>query len=182
MVSNKRTKAVMIDFETLGTRADAAVISLGAVKFDPYSDFIEADGFYRSISIDSNLQAGRSIDESTLIWWMGQSKKARKVFTEQKVTLDTALNDFIDWVGDGSKLEIWSNGASFDIPMLDHSLRTHGADPVFQFWNHRCFRTIKALPQMKNAPKAANMFKHNALMDAHAQALQLQIYFKEMAA
>ncbi|NQW82286.1 MAG: 3'-5' exoribonuclease, partial [Polaromonas sp.] len=63
----------MVDLETLGTVADAVILSIGAVKFDLDSDAIDDDGFYASISIESNQETGRRIQEDTLIWWMGQS-------------------------------------------------------------------------------------------------------------
>ena len=47
-------KNIMIDLETLGNRSDAVILSLGAVKFDLTSGKIDDQGFYASISIDSN--------------------------------------------------------------------------------------------------------------------------------
>ena len=42
-------KHIMIDLETLGTVADAAIMSIGAVRFDLDSDKIDDTGFYASI-------------------------------------------------------------------------------------------------------------------------------------
>ena len=72
-----KTDSVMIDLETLGTVANSIILSIGAVKFDLNSNHIADDGFYASISIDSNLHAGRQLSESTLLWWLDQSKEAQ---------------------------------------------------------------------------------------------------------
>lgn len=169
--------AIMLDHETLSTRSDAVIISIGAVKFDPWSGKMDNAGFYASISVESNLGAGRHISESTMKWWMEQSDEARKVFSEPKISLSEALDSFKDWIGNG-KYEMWSNGADFDIPMLAHAFDTHGVPVPWEFWRSNCFRTIKKLPFAKLAPVVKNPLKHNALQDAVTQAKQLQEYFK----
>ena len=80
-------KHVMIDLETLGTKADSVIISIGAVKFDLDSEQMDDNGFYASVSIDSNLERGRKIDEDTLLWWLQQSTDAQAVFHEPKQPL-----------------------------------------------------------------------------------------------
>lgn len=170
---------IMIDTETLSTRADGVIISIGAVKFDPHSDAIDPLGFYRSISIDSNTDAGRHISEDTLLWWFKQSVEAQAVFSEPKVVLGIALDELAEWV-DHPNYQIWSNGADFDIPMLAHAFHTHGLAAPWKFYNSRCFRTMKNLPFAKNAAKVDNPLKHNALNDAVTQAKQLQQYYKAM--
>lgn len=179
MVKIKRTPAIMLDLETLGTRADSVIISIGAVKFDPYSDFIEDQGFYASVSIDSNTEAGRHIGEDSLLWWLQKSAAAQKVFSEPKVVLSVALDDLAEWF-DHPEYQVWSNGADFDIPMLAHAFHTHGVTAPWKFFNANCFRTIKKLAFAKNAEKVENPLAHNALADAHTQARQLQLYFKSM--
>lgn len=164
-------KHVMLDLETLGTTADAVILSIGAVKFDLDSDKMDDEGFYASVSIDSNLDARRRIDESTLVWWMGQSKEAQTVFTEPKQTLDGALGALADWFGH-NKRYVWSNGASFDIPMLEHAYRGFGWEAPWMFYNSRCVRTYRSLPAADRVTKPVN--DHNALRDAINQARYLQ--------
>ena len=79
---------LMIDLETLGTLADSVVLSVGAVKFDLDSDAVDERGFYGSVSIDSNLEAGRRIEEDTLLWWLKQPVAAQAVFFEDKLPLE----------------------------------------------------------------------------------------------
>lgn len=60
---------IMVDLETLGTTADAVILSIGAVKFDLVSGQIDDEGFYASISVESSLNRKRRISEDTLLWW-----------------------------------------------------------------------------------------------------------------
>lgn len=166
----------MIDLETLGTTADAVIMSIGAVKFDLDSDKIADEGFYASVSVESNLARGRHIDESTLIWWFKQSAEARNVFSESKQTLESALEELSDWF-QHDRWHVWSNGADFDIPMLQHAYRQCGMEVPWKYFNNRCFRTFKNLPQSRYAVVQDAGVKHNALDDAfnqavHAQAIQ----------
>jgi len=167
---------VMVDLETLGNVGDAVILSIGAVKFDIDSDKIDDDGFYASISVDSNLEAKRRIQEDTLIWWMKQSAEAQAVFHEEKQTLGDALDLFADWLGpNADKLCLWANGADFDLAMLQHAYVQHGMEVPWAFWNNRCFRTYKNLPHARQVKFVADGVKHNALTDALNQAKHLQL-------
>ena len=173
------SKHVMLDLETLGTTADAVILSVGAVRFDPDSDAIDDRGFYASVSIDSNLEAGRRISEDTLLWWMRQSEDAQKVFFESKMVLEDALVDFCNWFGDAEF--IWSNGADFDIPMVANALHSFCMQPPWKFYNSRCVRTYKNLPGCRDI-KVVNEAKHNALSDALAQAKLVQAIQRRLKA
>ena len=162
----------MIDLETLGTVASAAILSIGAVKFDLESDKLDDAGFYASVSIESNLDFGRRIQEDTLLWWFKQEAAAQQVFHEPKTTLENALSELRDWVGTGD-YQIWSNGADFDIPMLAHAYSQVGVEVPWKFWNARCFRTYKNLPGARDIRVQAGV-KHNALSDAVSQARTVQ--------
>lgn len=167
-------KHIMIDLETLGTVADACILSIGAVKFDLMSSAIDDQGFYASVSIDSNLDLRRRIQEDTLIWWMKQGPEAQGVFHEPKQTLQNALIEFSDWLGD-SEMHVWSNGADFDLPMMAHAFTQCGMEVPWKFWNSNCFRTYKKLPGAKLIRAAVTGVKHNALSDAYIQAQTAQM-------
>lgn len=166
-------KHIMLDLETLGTAADAVILSIGAVKFDLNSDAMDNEGFYASVSIDSNLEFKRRIQEDTLIWWLKQSPDAQNVFHEAKQSLPSALEELSDWIGN-MDYNVWSNGADFDLPMLSHAYTQVGMEVPWKFWNSNCFRTYKKLPGAKGAVLPGGGVKHNALDDAVSQARSLQ--------
>lgn len=161
---------IMIDMETLGTHADSMIVSIGAVKFT-LDGYIDDRAFYCAIDLDS--QKDRDFSHDTLAWWMRQSDGARAVFQDTiKLTLMNALEELAEFI-DNENYKLWSNGADFDIPILNHALKQHGMKPLVKFWNHSCFRTVKNMfPQV---PKPAyDGVQHNALIDARQQALWLQ--------
>lgn len=162
-------KHIMIDNETLGTTADAVILSIGAVKFDLETGKVSDEAFYRSISIDSNLEYKRRISEDTLLWWFKQEAAAQAVFHEAKEHLSDVLVELSDWIGTGS-YQMWSNGADFDLPMLAHAYTQVGVEIPWKFWNSRCFRTYKNLPGAKDIRVPVPGVKHNALSDAYQQA------------
>jgi len=166
-------KHVMMDCEALGTSADACIISIGAVKFDLESTAMDDAGFYASISVESNLESHRRIQESTLLWWFNQDKAAQQVFHEPKQTLHGALVDLTEWLGEGESF-MWSNGADFDLPMAAHAYTSLCMDVPWAFWRSRCVRTYKNLPGAKDVKLAFDGVEHNALADAVYQAKMVQ--------
>lgn len=170
---------VMVDLEALGTSADAVIMSIGAVKFNLQTGEVDNEGFYQSVSVESNHALGRRVSEDTLIWWMKQAAVAQQVFFEPKVTLETALVEFSDWVSTDKAL-IWSNGADFDIAMLAHAYTQLSIEVPWKFWNARCVRTFKNLPGAKDISFESAGVKHNALGDALNQARQVIAIHQEL--
>ncbi len=169
----------MVDLETLGTTADAVILSIGAVKFDLDSGAIDDKGFYRSISIESNLDYKRRISESTLLWWLKQPAAAQAVFHEPKEFLSTALIELSDWIGE-EQFQVWSNGADFDIPMLSHAFTQLQIEIPWKFFDSRCYRTYKNLPKAKDIRVPPLGVKHHALSDAYQQAQTLVAIHKAL--
>lgn len=177
-------KHVMVDLETLATSADAVIMSIGAVKFDLASGAVDDNGFYASVSIDSNLELKRRTNEDTLLWWLKQSPSAQRVFHEPKQTLETALLELSDWIG-ARDYFMWSNGADFDIPMLAHAYTQLQIEIPWEYYNTRCFRTYKKLPGASSVSAPNAGVKHNALTDAinqtrHVQAIHAALFGKNL--
>ena len=68
---------IMIDIETMGIKLTSAITAVGAVAFIPDTGEIK-DTFYSPISLDSSIDAGLTVDASTILWWMKQNDDARK--------------------------------------------------------------------------------------------------------
>jgi hypothetical protein len=168
----------MLDTETLGTRADSVILSIGAVRFDPYGAALDPQPFYLSVSIDSNHEAGqRHLDEDTLLWWLNQSDQAQRVFHEPKTTLRCALEALADYLAPRGldATQVWSFGADFDLPLLAHAYRSFGYEVPWQYRNTNCLRTITKLPALRDLALAgSNPDLHHAASDAVHQARRLQ--------
>ena len=167
---------IMLDIETLDTAPSAVILSIGAVKFDPTTNSPLGDKFYKAITVQSNLDAGRTISGNTLSWWMKQDDQARAVFNEPRVSLDVALHALHEFFDHGD-YKVWGNGADFDNVIVKHAFEMMGWKTPWEFWNNRCYRTLKATLKASKMPTFEG--KHNALVDACAQALHLQTFYPE---
>ena len=165
----------MVDLETMGNGTDAAICSIGAVKFDPDTDSSTDAEFYAHVDLQSSQDNGGKIDAETVLWWMAQSAQATAAITRRDDVdhIGAALMDFIKFYGDSDG--IWAAPATFDIPILESAMRRMQADcrrVVFRVpWNFRqihCWSTVRRLLKI---PKAPNAEEHHALADARAQVV-----------
>ena len=159
---------VMVDIETLSSRLDAVVLSIGACEFDPESGVVGLT-FYGAANPN---QSGRHISGDTVLWWLLQDDAARKAITGRKrVTLEKLLEQFSGWFPGGEK--IWSH-ATFDIPVLTSAYESVGKKPPWIFSNCRDIRTILDHGGMSRDEyvrlKESGGTLHDALSDAIGQA------------
>lgn len=168
----------MLDLETLSTRPESVILTLGAIKFDPYGDDIDmTKSIYYRVDVDEQLSMGRHVQEETVEWW---AKQDVVVFEEamgedNRVALEdmtAGLNRFLVGV-----VNIWCQGPAFDIVILENLYRQLVKPTPWQFWQIRDSRTLFGVhgdPREKGR-KAA----HNAVMDCFYQAQGVQhIYSK----
>lgn len=165
-----RKRHVMIDFETLSTNPNAAVLSLGAVIFT--IDGLTGDEFYVNIDGGNCVDLGLHVSQSTVDWWKKQSQAARDALDIDKQTLLESMTRFSNWVRQVNGIYLWGNGADFDNPILKSCYEALGADIPFKPYNGRCYRTIKSIPNMPKMQKRVGTH-HNALDDAKSQAYHL---------
>lgn len=173
---------VVLDIETLGTSADAAILSIGAVALDsryqPVSYF-----FAGPISLESNREAEREVTSGTILWWMQQPTEARDFsFTSDDdcMHLYTALESFCRW-GDFAhrSKKVWGNGAEFDNVIFERAMRAYPADPTAVLWHYsdnQSLRTVRLLDIQLQLSGAwvPPVIPHVALYDAYAEAFYLQ--------
>lgn len=168
---------LMLDFETLGTSPDTAVLSLGAVIFTPFGIVQEKEFHF---NLHAQLKAKRAVSADTLTWWMSQGAAAKAVFDKSKVEgglVSEFAPGFAKWVSAYANIRVWGNGASFDVPIIENMLNACGVPVPWKFFNIRCYRTIKVLFAIEQGNKLAGT-KHNALDDARHQAQCLMAFLK----
>lgn len=164
---------VMLDLETMGNGAQAAIIAIGAVEFDIQSKEI-GSRFYSVIDLASAVEAGGLIDPSTVLWWMKQSEEARSAFARRGENISTVLMQFSAWVDDNcgrDNVRMWGNGAAFDNTILASAYLRNKTQQPWRFWNDRCYRTIRAQYPTAEMKRAGT--HHNAVDDAESQARHL---------
>jgi 3' exoribonuclease, RNase T-like len=191
------TKHISIDIETMGVKANAAIISIGAVLFDPQETVVAALGggtFYRKVDLASSIRAGLQVDASTIMWWMQQSDDARAEFARKdkdnpRNALYEVLGDLVTWFEahggywgpEGNSIQtpmrgdlrVWAKGPDFDCVILESAFAACQLKTPWKYSEKRDVRTI-----CEAAGVEPNDFtvgtKHNALVDAVAQARAVQ--------
>lgn len=159
---------VMVDLETMGTAPGSALVSIGAVAFDPVTGSI-GETFYRVISLKSCQRAGLSLDPDTVLWWTRQSEAARAQLSHPDAEdLPSVLGWFASWWKRQGAEFIWGHGANFDEPLLSAAFRAAHVVIPWRYWSARCTRTLFALTGER--PDRTQGVHHNALDDARAQA------------
>ena len=168
------TNNIMIDIETLSTKTNASILTIGAIRFDRNS-FKVKDQFYKRITKESNEHFNRHFDDQTMSWWTKQSDQAQKEIFENKnrINLSTALQELSIFCRGASK--IWANGVCFDIIILQSAYEACDLDTPWRFWIIRDVRTVYDLGRMNLTvfKRQNNLLNncHNALADCETQLL-----------
>ena len=170
----------MVDIETIGTKSDAVVLTVGGVKFDPFSDVEPHSEFLMALDIDEQTPKGRIVDEGTLEWWGKQdSHIVEEAFsTHNRVAIDDFCKSFTKWlVGVDIK---WAQGPRFDYGILEHLFEQFGHHKNWFYWQEADSRTLFNL--MPRDPRknlqGEQVDHHSALADAYVQAKAVQKCFK----
>jgi exodeoxyribonuclease VIII len=166
---------IMLDLETFGNGNDAAIVSIGAVKFN--SNGLMADEFHVGVDPESCQLLGLKIDASTVMWWLDPERADARanLLALDKVDLLSALIGFSQWI-DGDVDAIWGNGATFDNIILRNAYRVCGMEYPVKFWQDQCYRTMKyRAPGIELVREGTH---HDALDDARSQAKHLLAIMK----
>ena len=171
---------VMIDMETLDVLPTATVLTIGAVKFDPFGDDINepnCDKFYVKVDVDSCDRLGCTVSPDTVEWWAKQSQEAQEeAFSpDGRIPIEEAMNQLYKFCW-GAK-RVWSHGAGFDVVICEYLFRKIGKATPWSFWEVRDTRTIFDLGI---DPQRPPVLKHHALEDAWNQAVGVQNVFKAL--
>ena len=169
---------VMLDLETLSSRSDASIVSVGACIAPAVGSEIKHT-FYEVVNRESQDPKIFHVCPTTVEWWSFQSKEAREVLKVPGEDIKNALGKFSSWLhalGPAEKILMWGNGASFDNAILEHAYKVCDIEVPWKFWNNRCYRTLKNIvyAPFKHVGEA-----HNALDDAKSQALHLKELLKK---
>ena len=171
---------VMIDIETLSTNYDAALLSIAAVKFNPF-DKTEAlyEEFQLFVDIEDCKDKGCTISEDTMTWWQTQPEEVRKINFESqpRLSLTEALSQLSSFCR-GVK-RYWCQGMNFDPIVLENAYKIVGLKPEWKFWEWRDSRTISRLIHFTNIPKKPKN-AHDAIEDCKYQIQVVQTVFDKL--
>ncbi len=177
---------VMIDLETMGVGPRPAILSIGAVMFDPTSRSLGPDRFYVCVDLTSCLLNGLEVEPDTVKWWREQSDEAKAALTsDRRQPLGEALWMLDGWLRLTEAEYIWTNGPMSDHLWLESAYRAVGMKPLMERKNGyrapRDYRTIVEAAELvadfdrTTIPRPT--VAHDALADACAQAIGVQMAF-----
>ena len=171
---------IMIDLETLDVTPTATILTIGAVKFDPFGDDVNepaCEKFYLKVDVDSCDRIGASVSQATLEWWSSQSKEAQdEAFDPSgRIPIEDAIAQLYKFCW-GAK-RVWSHGAGFDVVILEWYFRKIGKAIPWSFWEVRDTRTIFDIGINPHRPP---VLKHHALEDAWNQAVGVQNVYRTL--
>lgn len=179
-----KNSQIMLDLETLATSPDAVVLTLGAIRFDPFADdtnsvddtTIHMDTFYRRIDPES-FTWDAAIEPSTMDWWMKQPESVREeAFAEDdRHDIRDVMRDFYKWANKGFE-GVWANGPVFDIAMMEYITRQLERGNPWRFWQVQDARTVYRLVKHDRP----NPKLHHALWDCWSQIVALQSCFRNL--
>lgn len=172
---------LMIDLETLDVRPTATVLTIGAVKFDPFSLETEkptADRLYIKVDIDSCHALGCTVCDATIEWWSRQSEQAQQEAFDPagRVDVRNAIDQLYRFAWGCHR--VWSHGAGFDVVICEHLYKQVGRAAPWQYWQVRDTRTMFDLGI---DPARPPVLKHHALEDAWNQAVGVQNVVRTLA-
>lgn len=175
--------ALSVDCETLSLRENPALLSIGAVAFDPDADEpvsvlkSQARAFYVIIDLRDQVDVfDRHVDADTVMWWMKQPDEARsQIVSKRAARLDDAIQQFDYWIKNAAGLNacMWTHGAAEDAVWLRSAFRAVGIHFPVNYRNIRDTRTLFAVTGVPEI-KVEGLVDHVALDDAIYQAKRIQ--------
>lgn len=174
------TTHIMVDIETLGTRAGAIVLSAAFVRCHDEASMT------MNWSIPDQQALGLEIDPQTHAWWGEQNTKYPGVWERviaDPQPLSVALpyvGTWLQWAAGGSDFLIWCHGATFDCPLMSEVFRRADVPCPWQYWQVRDTRTLYDLAgvNVKDYPCPP---PHVALNDALSQSRALMASLQVIA-
>lgn len=161
---------IMVDLETVNNKPTSGILSIGACRVNWDADLADTP-FYMAVQVQTSLDLGLTQSADTMAWWAKQSEEARAVFTDPNaVSVQDALTCFAMYLKSFGKVRLWGNGSDFDNAILINAYDRMGVDAPWDFWNNRCFRTVKSVHGDRLPKMARRGTHHNALHDAIHQA------------
>jgi hypothetical protein len=186
---------IMIDLETLGTDpVEAPIIQIGAVAFELEDDGPSDAYPYFRVMVDAQSclvpPFTRIISPDTVAWWADTDPEllVRLMRERGGHPLAEALAELGLWImqiDDGIE-GVWSNGATFDISMLEAAYKQAGLRTP---WHFRTVRDVRTMVMIAGNDERcweggtiteteAKGIKHDALVDCLRQVRVMQQTWK----
>ena len=166
----------MLDIETLGLRPNSQILSIAAIKFNPFeitTDFSANPKLDILLNLDE--QPNRHQDEDTIFWWSKQDPIVQaKIFNEEgRLSVNEALDQIMKFCWQAPT--IWAQGPQFDICVLNHLYAEHGRGIPWKYNNIRDSRTVLSLVDIEKP-----IVTHDSIDDVIRQTKLIQEALKKL--
>ena len=172
----------MIDMETLDTSPFCAILTIGAVRFDPKGSGVVERLELRPTLEDQTDIYNRRINEDTLRWWGEQSPEAQEeaLGDRDRIPFKECMEKLYKFCW--NRRAVWSNGAAFDVVVAETAFEQLGMRIPWAFYTVRDTRTLYEICGVK-LKDGGHVTSHKAVEDAERQAIVVQQgYMKLMKA
>ena len=187
-------KHFMVDIETLSTAVNAAVLSIGAVEFDPITGEIIRKFYYE---LDLSEQKQRHISASTVQWWFKQCAENQKnveLMTKSDPRKEHVMfslvrlgyfisgkdTNYAERAEGYEKLSIYACDPDFDIAILNNLYEDYGLPSPWRYSELRSVRTIRELIKIAGMEVPHQEANHNALDDCIRQAKEVSYFIANL--
>ena len=180
----QHTYHVMIDIETLSTRMDAAVVSVGMCIFEPTVQIICGATEWATLP-----EREAHTDFETVRWWTQQTDSARNaafsIAESGRYTLPEMFNNMDDIIGvntgrASNECYFWGMPAQFDLGILEYWCKHYGIPTPWHYRKVMCARTLFNLAKIESKDRVQPLIAHRAADDARAQAETVMLAMKKL--
>ncbi len=170
--AGQRWPQVMVDVETMGTTADAAVFEVGVVCFDLEKRTLGPE-LVLKVDLEDAVAQGQVIEAATLAWWMDRWQKELSevplLTGAGRLPLIQALWDLSRFWEDHAapEAEMWARG-NLEAKVLEKAMAGLMSVPwkYSKVWDQRSITAWEGV-------KPPKLVVHSALLDARAQVLDV---------
>lgn len=172
---------IMVDLETLDTKPNCVILSIGAVRFNPMGMGIVEKLELKPTIEDQTEKYNRTINDETIEWWGKQNPQAiEEAFSDTgRLSLKECLEILYKFCW--NHRAIWSNGAGFDIVALETGYRDVGVAIPWPYYTARDTRTLFDITGVSlRDKKYSTKTTHRAVEDAEHQVIVVQDAYRKL--
>lgn len=179
---------LMVDCETLGVGPFPALLSIGAVVFDPKAETVPPIGelgtFFQQVDPASCIALGASVETSTLAWWLAEPEAQKFILDDEAMApVAAAMVRLIGWIENYRPEHIWSHGLLADARWLEAYAARLGVTWPFSYRAARDTRTLFAVAEARireSIPEPRVGTLHHPTCDSISQARRVQIAMRTL--
>jgi hypothetical protein len=148
-MTDKPIVDIMIDIETLSTKANGAIWEIGIAHFVPGKPETVEEICNIQFDLLDVIMCGGEVDQDTIAFWRSQPKPSLK----EHLSVENGLLQMNRVLSLYSVGNYWANSPSFDLVMLETMCERAGTTYPWDHRSHMDMRTIRKWNRMYGLPE-----------------------------